>query len=142
MNHVTHQIQAFLDGELPPQKALAFRGHLHRCKACRQAFEDRQQLWHRVDALAAVPAGASVWPRLAGLLERRRRQNRSWTFRSLAVAATVAGMLLGWQLGGPVQTRGAGAGAGAALDMSFLEDTAPSLDQLWLQVGVNGGPGS
>lgn len=140
MNHMTPRIQAFLDGELSPQQVQMFQDHVNRCAACRRALADAQELWSKVDVLATVPAEVSIWPRLADRLERRRRGRRSWTYRGLAIAATLAGVSLGWQLGGSVGSHGTG--AGPSREMSLLEDGSPSLDQLWLQVGVNGGPES
>ena len=139
MKHVTDRIQAYLDGELSPEEIRAVGDHVHQCPACRQALEDRQELWRRIEA-PALQVEVSIWPRLAERLERRRAQRWSWPQRSLALAAMTAGILLGWQLGRPLQEQRTN--GDLAAEMSYLRDSHPSLDQLWLQVGANGGPGS
>lgn len=141
MKHLDQRIQAFLDGELPPAEALAVERHVRSCASCRRALEARRALWERIDGLAARPLPEiAAWPRLARRLERRGRSGWTWPARGLALAAMLAGMALGWQLGRT------GASFGAADDTAngsgYLTDSQPSLDQLWLQVAVNGETGS
>lgn len=140
MKHVTQRIQAYLDGELTPPAVQALEEHLRGCAACRQELEAGQGLWRQVEAAMSMPDRASLWPRLADRLERRRRRRGAWTFRGLGLAAALTGLLLGWQLGQPA----AAARRDGVLkaETGYLEDSLPSLDQLWLQAGINGSLGS
>jgi anti-sigma factor RsiW len=140
MNHIKHQIQAYLDGELTTRETRDLEGHVRRCAVCRQALDDRQELWRRVDMAADVPVAISIWPRLVARLESGRDRHWTWPYRSLALAATLAGMLVGWHLGQPAHPDHSN--DDTAAEAGYLEERAPSLDQLWLLAGTNGGPGS
>lgn len=136
MRHVTHRMQAFLDGELTPAAVEAVREHLASCGPCRQELAARQQLWRQVDTLAAVPNQVAIWPRLAALLQERGRRRWSWPYRGLALAAALGGVLLGWRVGQPAGSNAAS--HDLAAEAGYLADSVPSLDQLWLQAAING----
>ena len=132
MKHVTDQIQAYLDGELPPAAVQRFGDHVQACPACRRELAARQALWDQVDRVAPVPTLPPLWPQLAGRLQQRESRPWSWSFRGLAVAATLAGLLLGWQVGGPAS--GPQTLVSTDAEDGYLESALPSLDQLWLQL--------
>lgn len=132
MKHVTDQIQAYLDGELPPAVVQRIGDHVQACPACRRELAARQALWDEVDRVAPVPTLPPLWPQLAERLQQRESRPWSWSFRGLAVAATVAGLLLGWQVGGP--DTGSQTLVSATVEDGYLESSLPSLDQLWLQL--------
>jgi anti-sigma factor RsiW len=142
MTHVTDRIQAWLDGELSPPDAARFQDHIQQCPHCRRELDACRRLWELVDTAAPVPELAPLWPRLAARLRPQARPQRwSWSYRGLAVAASAAGLLLGWQLGGPVAS--APAHAGQTAEVGYLDADWPSLDQLWLQLeNLNGEAGS
>jgi anti-sigma factor RsiW len=149
MKHVTHLIQAYLDGELAAADRAYVAAHLADCEACRRELDDLSRLFAAIDQAQATPTLAPIWPALAVRLaartdertDARRRPAWSWSYRGLAAAAAVTGLLLGWQLGAAPP---AGADAPAvAVEAGYLETTLPSLDLLWLQLDdLNGEAGS
>ncbi len=135
MNHVTHQIQAYLDGELTPALADALRAHVRDCAACRRELEAARALWGLVDQAPTPAPHGSIWPGLDARLARRRGQ-RPWTWpqRGLATAALAAGVVLGLQFDmaqSVVETET----DVAVSSIDYLEESLPSLDLMWLQMG-------
>lgn len=135
MTHVTHQIQAYLDGELTPSLAGEFRAHIRDCAACRRELDAARGLWELVDGSQAPAPRSNVWPAIESRLERRRGR-RSWTWpqRGLATAALALGVVLGLQLDMSRSTVETGTTV-ASSDIDYLEESLPSLDLMWLQVG-------
>lgn len=132
MKHVTHKIQAYLDGELAPADRERVLAHLEDCAACRREVDDLNRLFTTVEQAQQAPTLAPIWPALAERLLERRRPVWSWSYRGLAAAAALTGVLVGWQLG---QTPTGSANAPAvAVEAGYLEARLPSLDQLWLQL--------
>jgi anti-sigma factor RsiW len=136
MKHVTHQIQAYLDEELARPEAQAFEAHVAGCEDCRRELDAARELWALVDQAAPQPVRATVWPGLAEKMSRRERRGPwTWSQRGLAAAALVAGLILGLQVGGSVDRLEADMVTVADGSEDYLEESLPSLDQLWLQVG-------
>jgi len=136
MKHVTHQIQAYLDGELARPEARAFEKHVAGCDGCRHELEATRQLWSQVDQAGPLPIRTTVWPGLAEKMARRgQRGPWTWSQRGLAAAALVAGLVLGLQVGGSVDSLDLDGVTVADGSEDYLEESLPSLDQLWLQVG-------
>jgi cellulose synthase operon protein C len=52
----------FVDGELDPERADAFRSHLGSCAACQAELLEATQLDARLDALASRIASGAVYP--------------------------------------------------------------------------------
>ena len=71
------------------------RKHLEACAACQGELE---ALYQRVAQLKALPARSPArdrWPEIrAGVLAARARRHRRWAGWSVALAATVAGILV------------------------------------------------
>jgi anti-sigma factor RsiW len=133
VKHVDHQIQAYCDGELSPSLREAFEAHVRRCAPCRRELEATQALWAEVDAARPTPDGPAAWPGVQARLARRAgRTPWTWPQRGLAVAAVVAGVVLGFELG---QLGAPGTAADDLAEADYLEESLPSLDQLWLQLG-------
>jgi anti-sigma factor RsiW len=137
MKHVDHQIQAYCDGELGPALRADFEAHLRDCAACRQELTVAQRLWATVDAAAAAAAepGQDAWPAVAeAIAERRRPAPWSWAQRGLAAAAMAAGVAVGFGLGArdSAQPR---TDETTTASLDYLEESLPSLDQVWLQLG-------
>ena len=42
---IQHQMTAYLDGELPHDKASYLEAHLEECSACMKVYEEEQKLW-------------------------------------------------------------------------------------------------
>lgn len=136
MKHVTHQIQAYLDGELAKSEAQALEKHVAGCDGCCAELEATRQLWSQVDQAGPLPIRTAVWPGLAEKMARRgQRGPWTWSQRGLAAAALVAGLVLGLQVGGSVETLDLDGVTVADVSEDYLEESLPSLDQLWLQVG-------
>ncbi len=135
MKHVDHQIQAYCDDELAPSLRAAFESHVRECAVCRGELEAARQLWAQVDTAAGALPSPEIWSGVAAQIgERGRRSPWTWTQRGLAVAATLAGVAIGFGLGG-----GDAAVQGdpdtTTASTEYLEESLPSLDQLWLQLG-------
>lgn len=143
MKHVDHQIQAYCDDELPTSLCQAFEDHVRQCAACRRQLEASRRLWQDVVAAPQPELRRSVWPAVARRLGHRlghrlgpRRASAVWTWpqRGLAVAAVVAGVLVGFRFGGPPEPVNTDAETVTA-SADYLEESLPSLDQLWLELG-------
>ena len=134
MKHVDHQIQAYCDDELPVSLRQAFDDHIRQCAPCRRQLEATRRLWQEVEGVPTPEMRQSVWPSVARRLVRRR-ESAVWTWpqRGLAVAAMVAGVLIGFRFGGsPPTVNDDTATVTASAD--YLEESLPSLDQLWLEL--------
>ena len=141
MMHVDHQIQAYCDDELAAPLRRPFEDHVRQCASCRRQLEAPRRLWQDVAAVPSPELRRSVWPAVARRLgprlgPPRRRESPAWTWpqRGLAAAAVIAGVLMGFGFGGPPGTVDAEAETVAA-GTDYLEQSLPSLDQLWLELG-------
>ena len=143
MKHVDHQIQAYCDDELPVSLRQAFENHVRQCAPCRRQFEASRQLWQDVAAVPPPEMRRSVWPAVARRLGFRlgsrldqRREPAVWTWpqRGLAAAAALAGVLIGFGIGGSPEAVNVNAETVTA-STDYLEESLPSLDQLWLELG-------
>lgn len=110
MSESCRDLVAFVDGELEPERAEAFRSHLGSCEACRKGLVEAMQLSVRLGALtprpeqvepafAPRPEPPPVYPLVpaprAG--DRARRWGRRfshWTTAALAAAALAAAVLV------------------------------------------------
>ncbi len=136
MKHVTHQMQSYLDGELTAAEAEVLESHVAGCSACRRELVATRQLWAQVDLAGPLPDQPAVWPGLADkLAQRRQRGTWTWSQRGLAAAALVAGLVVGLQFGLSMGALDPDQVAVADGEEDYLEESLPSLDQLWLQLG-------
>jgi len=133
MTHVTEDIQAYLDGELPESRAEQVRRHLDGCTECRARLDADRLLWQAVDVAGALRLTTSLWPGVAAGLDRRRQRRWTWSQRSLAAAALAAGVVLG--LGFGRQTDAVETDVVIGDELDYLQDGLPSLDQLWIELG-------
>jgi anti-sigma factor RsiW len=148
MSHVRNRIQALCDGQLSAREAEAVRDHCRRCEDCARALREAEAVWRLVDADPAPELPRPLWPDLARRLDARTRPRPSalggWTFAGAAVAATIAGLVLGFYLGGR------GAETGEKDWRSLLEEGAvivdgaeTTLDAIYLAADAgDGGDGS
>jgi hypothetical protein len=93
-NHPIEQeeLMAYLDGELPADRAGVAAGHLERCRECQSLAADLQGLSRRLLEWQAEPTIQGVGPVLSAALKEpgakpRKHSRRIWRW-ALAVAAT------------------------------------------------------
>jgi hypothetical protein len=93
-NHPIEQeeLMAYLDGELPVDRAGAAAGHLERCRECQSRAADLQGVSRRLTEWQVEPVSQEISPALAEALKvstdrPRKRPRRIWRW-ALAVAAT------------------------------------------------------
>jgi len=134
MNDDMRILQSYLDGELTAEQAAAVENRLAREPEWRRELEALRQLWSVVDSAPVTPDAGSLWPGVsAGLAGRRRHQPWTLTQGSLAAAALVAGLMLGFGVGSlPGESTEVAAGE---TPTDYLQDEVPTLDAMWLQLG-------
>ena len=71
--YTTERLSAFVDGELAPPETAAVRGHATGCASCTVAISDLRALVVNARALDAPEPPPTLWPSIAGALERRER---------------------------------------------------------------------
>lgn len=153
MTHETHNIQAWLSGELSPEAVASLEKHLQGCPECARAADEARQVWDLLGGLetASTATGPSVWP---AVRQRTlgRRESGSWFFghgalarSSLATAAVVAGLMMGILLPG-AQTSQVGGQAEAEVvsddqvELAWLTDSSwgtglTNFESSWLTAG-------
>jgi hypothetical protein len=99
----TERLSAFVDGELSATEAAAVRGHAASCPHCAAAVADLRALIANAGALDAPEPPPTLWPSIAGELDRRRRTGwfsianwRPFAFGAVAGAVAVALIGVGW----------------------------------------------
>ncbi len=121
---VRKQLQAYLDGELPPQAKAALDHHLQSCSACQQIVLRGRQLASLVTETFAPPIPESFPERLLARASRQmaearptatplgnrssRRLVASVAMRVAAAVVLVVGLGVGMLLGGQTGRRAAG----------------------------------
>lgn len=130
MKHVTNQLQAWISGELDQAQTEVLEKHLAACPACAEQAAARRAVWNSLEILARPDQGPSLWP---GIRVRTVGAGDSspwffgtgrWVRSSLAVAAVVAGLMVGvWIPGGQQQIGG---------EADALAPTDAQLETLWL----------
>jgi len=137
MNDDMKILQAYLDGELDQEQTAAVKERVQRDPQWRRELAALQQLWSVVDEAAAPSVQPNLWSGVSNGLEQRRQRSRPWTFaqRGLAVAATAAGIMLGFGAGSLPQSETAEVAVTVTTDES--QSSMPTLDALWLQLGSN-----
>jgi len=134
MNDDTRILQAYLDGELTAEQADAVGERLQRDPDWRRELEALRQLWSLVDSASVPAVESSLWPGVAeGVAGRRRRQPWTLLQGSLATAALVAGLVVGFGVGSLPD--GSTEVAAGETPTDYLQDEVPTLDAMWLQLG-------
>ena len=93
--HVTHEISAFLHGELSDDMARTVKMHLAECGACRNALEEIRLGERLASTLRQVEAPESIWREIHTAAETQKRgaQKWSWPDRLLAAAFSFAAVM-------------------------------------------------
>lgn len=100
-NHPIEQeeLMAYLDGELPVDRAGIAAGHLERCRECQSLAADLQRVQRRLMEWEVEPGGQEIGPALAAALKassdrprKRPRIARRWLWT--AAATGLAALLL------------------------------------------------
>src|SRR5258708_14662609 len=100
MNKTNHpleqeELMAYLDGELPMDRAATAAAHLERCGDCQSVAADFQGVSRRLMAWQIESAGTGISEGLASALDERARQpkaRRTWR-------ALLGGRVSPWGLG-------------------------------------------
>jgi negative regulator of sigma E activity len=71
--YTTERLSAFVDGELPPPEAAAVRAHAAACASCTAALADLRALVTTARSLDVPEPPPTLWPSIAGALDRRER---------------------------------------------------------------------
>lgn len=103
MKHVGKFIQAYVAGELDPDRKAAVQEHLAGCTECRAEADRTRDLWDLLGAAEKRPLQtASVWPAVQARTLGRTDRSRAWFFGNgpwmrtgLATAAVAAGLMVG-----------------------------------------------
>lgn len=68
------ELMAYLDGELPPDRAVSAGAHVERCPECQRLAGEFQGVSRRMAAWQVAPSGAGIAPRVAAALGERSRE--------------------------------------------------------------------
>jgi anti-sigma factor RsiW len=98
--HVSHQLAAYIDGELATEAAQRVELHLAQCESCRN---EREQVRFGMMALEHRPtaeAPSAIWNSIAELIAERRfpssHSSERWRLASAAVAISVVVSAASW----------------------------------------------
>jgi len=91
------ELMAYLDGELPPDRAVSAAAHLERCPECQRLAGDLQGVSRKLMGWQVAPSSTGIAPRVsAALAERtherpgtRRVQLWAWGFAAAALVLVV-----------------------------------------------------
>lgn len=135
---LTELVVAYLDGELPPERATECRGHLRVCAACRSLADQHARLRDALVELPAVEPPPALWAQINARLgaeeiaasERPawRRALARWAsgLRPIATPAALA-LSAGAVALGVVHLRGSsGTGTAALTDVAARATPAPT----------------
>jgi hypothetical protein len=94
-NHVTHNLSAYLHGELSADAAVTVQTHLSDCSSCRNAMEEVRFGEQLVSALQQVEAPESIWNEIhsASKMQDATKQRLHWPNRMIAAGIAVAFVL-------------------------------------------------
>jgi hypothetical protein len=135
--HVSRQLAAHLDGQLPEPKARRVERHLKNCARCRAEREQIQSGMAALEHLRAVEAPAKIWASIDAALQKSQRQApevlcRRWTFAAVGAFVILALAGVGyWRSEHPQGTRWdvvwlAGHGSGRVGAGEWIETDARS----------------
>ena len=105
--HLSDTLAAYVDGQLPPAKAMDATAHVAECDRCRAALEEYQFAAGMMHSLTLVEAPTSIWTSIeASLSSESRDFSHGGRFETpwlgaLALAATVIlaiGAVVFWQV--------------------------------------------
>ncbi len=75
------ELMAYLDVELPPDRAVSTAAHVERCPECQNLAGDLQGVSRKLKAWQVAPSGAGIAPRVAAALAERTRPH--WEIRGV-----------------------------------------------------------
>jgi hypothetical protein len=135
--YTAERLSAFVDGELAPPETAAVRAHAAACPSCTVAISDLRALVVNARALDAPEPPPTLWPSIAGALDRRERL--PWlsiaNWRPFAVGALAGAVAVGLVVFAVPAVRGrSGVTPGVPLAETAPSDTAattaPAFDPL------------
>jgi hypothetical protein len=94
-NHVTHDLSAYLHGELTPDSAIVVQAHLADCSSCRSALEEIRFGERLASTLQQVEAPESIWNEIHSASKMRNAAKQKWhrPDRMLAAGIVLATVL-------------------------------------------------
>jgi len=93
------ELMAYLDGELPPDRAVSAAAHLERCPECQRLAGDLQGVSRKLMAWQVAPSSTGIAPRVSAALAERTHERPGtrrvplWAW-GLAAAALCLGLLV------------------------------------------------
>jgi anti-sigma factor RsiW len=138
MKHVRELIQAFVAGELDPDKTAAVQEHVAGCAECRAEADRSRDLWDWLGAVeTSPPRTASVWPSVRARTLGSSDGAPAWFFgrgpwmrTGLATAAVAAGLMVG--VLAPAGSSDQTPVDGAVTDASWLLESSWLSGSSWL----------
>src|SRR6202142_1237009 len=98
------ELMAYLDGELPPDRALSAAAHVEGCPECQRLAGDLKGVSSKMTAWQVAPSGVGIPPRVAAALqEGARRRSGFPRFPVWAWGLGGACLCLGVLVIGPLQ---------------------------------------
>jgi len=85
-------------GELPPEARRELEAHIARCEACRRAFDDLRDVYHRLGDWPVNVAGHDTWPAVESSLRNPFLIRPAWA-RTIRLSRVAAVIVIGTGLG-------------------------------------------
>ena len=96
--HVSHDLSAYCQNELSPERAARVAAHLRGCAECRAQLEEISFGIRLGERLSPAPAPEGIWSSIANSLASRKTAvgpRRSWTWRLAPVAVALVAVAAG-----------------------------------------------
>jgi hypothetical protein len=102
-NHPIEQeeLMAYLDGELPVDRASAAAGHLERCRECQGLAADFESVSRRLTAWQVEPSDSAIPQAISAELDRKKQKtdrvgwwNRRWVWIAVGSGACIVVLVL------------------------------------------------
>ncbi len=86
------ELMAYLDGELPPDRAVSAAAHVERCPECQRLAGDLEGVSRKLTAWQVAPSGAGIAPSVVAALAERTRPR--WEIRGVPLWGFAAACLV------------------------------------------------
>ncbi len=138
-NHVEHELQAWLDGEIGKADRERIEEHLDRCERCAETAGAMKEILRSLTVDGDIPLHRSMWPGIHERLSRSPGPRIGFGFGLGASAVATAGLLIGILIGGGGAPPPANTNSDLLSAGSYFEyDEATTLDEIYLFTSGNG----